>query len=353
MTILPKTAIYILISFAVGLLCILYIRSRDRFEKEPYGHLLAVAVWGGGWAWVFSGWLYRLLDLWRPLYLENAWGAMLVIGPVEESAKLAGMAASWFIYRKELNEPVDGLLYMACVALGYSLIENVDYAHHGGSTALLTRLLICTPAHINFSVFMGLAFYFAIRNRRAWPMLAAAFIYACLTHGVYDLVIFNHYFVVVLALVLWLTYKAAAGLLGYALAKSRFRTSLNTYLTSTAQVYHFPGLPCPYCGDLSDKATRTLFSKNIQLCGNCGHYVTTRAGLRALLHHFTAAPARNFLGRPRLGTKPYADGAIRAHGDGVTVGFNAKTLDRLIEQSNQQTISRLEAHRWFPRNWLS
>ena len=56
-----------------------------------------------------------------------------------------------------MDEPTDSLIYMACVALGFSLIENYFYAVRNPSTTPLIaiRLIICTPMHIAFSIFLG------------------------------------------------------------------------------------------------------------------------------------------------------------------------------------------------------
>ena len=244
---MPGSFAYIAVSLLAGVLCVIYIRSRDRFEKEPFIHMLAVMGWGGLWSYAISGFLYDRLAQWGLYDLENAWGALLVIGPVEELSKLAALASSYVIIRRQLNEPVDGLLYMACVAVGFSLIENYEYAlaaPAGGGRLLLMRLLVCTPAHINFSAFMGLAFYLLLRTRRACPLLLIAFCYASCIHGLYDLLIFNGYLIVPLALVIWLAYRVAASLLGYATATSQFRSGLASFLGTPPALNRQAGPPC-------------------------------------------------------------------------------------------------------------
>jgi len=357
---LPRIHLYVLISFFVGVLCAIYIRSKDRFEKEPFAHLLLVTVWGGIWSYAISGFFYNYLAGWGLYDLKNAWGAFLVIGPVEEISKLAALFSSYVIIRKQLNEPVDGLLYMACVAVGYSLIENYYYALEaptGGSRVLLLRLLICTPVHINFSAFMGLAFYLWLQNRRSYPLLIAAFCYASVVHGIYDLLIFNGYLIVIIGLTIWLVYKFAATLLGYATAKSQFRCSLYSYLTAAPHVSPLTGQPCPICGNKAEKSTWFLFSNKIQKCDQCGNFVTTAAGLRTILHHFAAAPAKSFLGQPLIIKQSQTDRAnppaIMESTDRKVSGFNLSALNRLIENSNHQTIERVESRWWFSKRWLS
>jgi len=74
---LPRTHLYILISFFIGVLCVIYIRSKDRFEKEPFGHLLVITVWGGIWSYAISGFFYNYLAGCRTYDLKNAWGTFM------------------------------------------------------------------------------------------------------------------------------------------------------------------------------------------------------------------------------------------------------------------------------------
>ena len=213
---------FILLSFAVGLICVHGLRRLDKYEREPFGRLFAVVVWGGLWANYICLLLYGGLRGAGVTDLENSLGALLVIGPVEELSKLLALATSYAIFKRDLDEPLDGILYMACVALGFSLIENYYYAvelYPGRGFLFFTRLAICTPVHIAFSACMGLAFYIWVNNARAWGLLVCAFVYASLVHGIYDMVIFNHWTVVALALVIWLTIKATLALTAYAIEK--------------------------------------------------------------------------------------------------------------------------------------
>jgi RsiW-degrading membrane proteinase PrsW (M82 family) len=356
---LLKPHVFTLLSFIIGVLCVVYIRAKDRFEKEPFGHLLAVTIWGGMWSYIISGLLYEQLARWGIFNLENTWGALLVIGPVEEGSKLAALFSSYLIIRKQLNEPVDGLLYMACVALGYSLIENYYYAvqmPQESARLFMARLLICTPMHINFSAFMGLAFYFFTRHRRAYGLLILSLAYAAVVHGLYDLIVFNSYFILLLALVVWLAYKWAVSLLGYATAKSQFRPSLWSFIATYPAAYLMPGLTCPDCGSTADKPTYLLLARTIQKCDRCEAYITTPAGLRTILHHFAAEPARNFWGRPVVGRRPHGSKSIappvRKSHDGRTLSFDLQSLNNLIVQRNRHTIRRMEARWWFPRRLI-
>jgi RsiW-degrading membrane proteinase PrsW (M82 family) len=345
-----KPYFFILASFIIGLLCVAYIRSKDRYEKEPFKYLLAVTVWGGIWSWAVSGILYNLLANWGVYDLRNAWGALLVIGPVEEASKLAALASAWLIIRNQLNEPVDGILYMACVALGFSLIENYYYAMDapaGAGRLFFARLLICTPSHINFSAFMGLAFYYLTVHRKAYALLPLSFAYASMVHGIYDMIIFNGYLILPLAVTIWLAYKGAVALLGYATAKSQFRENLWTFISTDPTPYLMPGLTCPSCGSTADKTSYHLHSKTIQQCEQCQRHITTPAGLRTILGHFAAEPAKSFLGHPII-NETSGKTVIDHSNDGKRLSFDLATLNNLIVKRNRATIRKMETRWWFP-----
>ncbi|MCU0561865.1 MAG: PrsW family intramembrane metalloprotease [Desulfobacterales bacterium] len=148
----------VLLSFVIGIALTDYIRSFDLHEKEPLPQMFLVVLWGGAWSVGISVLTYRLLATTGLGRIDHFFGALLVIGPVEEAAKLLALFSSYFIIRKQLNEPTDGLIYMSCVALGFSLIENYFYATQtpGSGTLIFLRLFISTPLHIFASIFMGI-----------------------------------------------------------------------------------------------------------------------------------------------------------------------------------------------------
>ena len=142
--------ILILISFAFGILCIRHLRRYDVHEQEPLWVMVAVTIWGGFVSIVSSLFLYRMIQENGIALTDGFPFSYLYVGYVEELAKLLALVSCWPIIRKEMDEPTDGLIYMACVALGFSLIENYFYAlaNPGINALIAIRLVICTPMHI-------------------------------------------------------------------------------------------------------------------------------------------------------------------------------------------------------------
>lgn len=345
----------IALSFGIGLLCVLLIRALDKHEKEPFGHLFAVACWGGLWANFICLGLYDLVYRLGITRIETIWGALFIIGPLEELSKFLALLSSYFIIKNQMDEPLDGILYMACVALGFSLIENYTYAMHSPVSSgglFFARLAICTPVHISFSALVGLAFYICSRNLKAYGLLIAALVYASLIHGIYDLVIFNGWTIFVLAMVIWFALKTTHAFLCYATAKSPFRESLSAFIQTHGVPGKMAGLACLNCGSTNPKHTSYLGKEPLQKCDGCHCHVTTQKGLINILHHFAPssaklkAPIRKLPGHDRQILTRLADAMLSKK---LKIAcFRLGALNAILETQNHLTISKMESRWWFP-----
>ena len=222
----------ILLSFLIGILAVNYLRTYDIHEREPLFKMALVTVWGGVFSIVLSIALYTSLQLIGIRGHHNVFGALLVIGPVEEAAKFIALLSCYFFIRHEINEPTDGLIYMSCVALGFSLIENYFYAITSQSSGFVffIRLLTSTPGHILFSVFMGIAFYALVRLKTGVMLFLIAYAYAIITHGLYNSIVFHGLGMIILMLLLFKSHSWALALLSYTTARSPFRKSVKEFI---------------------------------------------------------------------------------------------------------------------------
>ena len=277
----------ILASFVAGIFIVYWLRTFDVHEKEPFSKMALVTIIGGVISIVFSLILYEYFDLLGVQDIENAFGAMFVIGPVEEGAKLITMFLLMFLIRKEMHEPADGAIYMACIALGFSLIENVFYSINSEIPWILMaiRLITATPMHIGFSVIMGLAVYFHLFHQHNWKALMGSYVCASVMHGIYDVVAFSGVaFIFILAFV-WVTKNWILTILGYSAATSPLRKSLKEFVDSHNPSKH-TGIECLKCGDTDDKVTYRYEKITFQKCETCDHYVTTKASLYSMSRQF-------------------------------------------------------------------
>lgn len=103
----------------------------DRYEKEPVWLLTITFLWGAIPAIIVSLVAEILLDI--PIQVlatgqgADLLGAALVAPVVEEITKAIPLLAIFFLYRKEFDGLMDGLIYGALVGFGFSMTENVFY----------------------------------------------------------------------------------------------------------------------------------------------------------------------------------------------------------------------------------
>lgn len=276
----------IAISFAIGILCVRKIRSYDIHEPEPLNLMFLVAVYGGMASMAAAAVGYAAAAMAGYTHGREWTGYLLLVGPLEEAAKYLGLFATKRLFAKQMSEPLDGLVYMASVALGFSLIENFMYANSGDSSQhlIFLRATLATPAHILFSLPLGLAGYLAMRKRATPLMMAGLFAFSSLAHGLYDILCnYNLLAAVSLLILLWLQIRI---ILRYLIARSPHRRSLRESIGSgpSAKRMKQRGITCLHCGDDSRKPEFVMEELIFQECGNCGRYVLTRDNAFRLFH---------------------------------------------------------------------
>lgn len=347
--------LFVIISLILGYLLINYLRSFDLHEKEPIFKMLVVALWGGIWSVGISLFLYGFIHELGISKYHNIFGAVFIIGPVEELAKFIALLSSYFVIRKELNEPTDGLIYMSCVALGFSLIENYFYAVRTPNSGYLLffRLLISTPMHIFSSVFMGLAFYVFVKFKKWGQLLIISFGYAILIHGLFDGIIFHAWLLIFLILVMKLSYYWALSLLSYTTAKSPFRTKLRKFIDNNSSVVNEKGMECINCGNIEKKETYKLGKIKIQKCNGCNSYVTTADSLYYIFHHF-GSDFRNLTSKYRHKDIFKTTYSTLFQGNYVSdkkrmAFFKVDELEKALEEFNEKLIQEIENQWWFTK----
>ncbi len=123
-----------------------------------------------------------------PLFL----GTLLIVGPAEEMSKY--LVLRWRIWRRpEFDEPIDGIVYAAAVALGFATVENFFYALQDGMAVMLLRGPISTLAHVLFAAPWGYGLGLAKQlppGEGAAAVRRGLFI-ASLAHGAFDFFLFT------------------------------------------------------------------------------------------------------------------------------------------------------------------
>jgi len=138
----------------------------DRYEKEPLGLLLAAFLWGAAPAIVFSLIAELILDIPIAYFVEpvaaNLIGATIVAPVAEEVFKGVALLLLLLFFRREIDSPLDGIIYGGLVGFGFAAVENVFYfasallESGAGGLALLT-VFRAFFFGLNHALFTGLA----------------------------------------------------------------------------------------------------------------------------------------------------------------------------------------------------
>lgn len=191
------------VSLALGLIpgafWLWYLRRQDDHEPEPWRLVLLVFLLGG-----FS--TFAVLAI-RPCFEDllplgtgpdrTVADAFLLTAPLEELLKLAALFLGIF-WSRELDEPLDGIVYGTAVGLGFASFENIHYiaresslVEQGQLTVLrgFTATLVHTSASGSLGYFLGLT-RFSERSRRPW-LVAVGVLLAVSFHGTYDAFLAN------------------------------------------------------------------------------------------------------------------------------------------------------------------
>ena len=112
---------------------------------------------------------------------------VFVVGPVEEFAKFF-IFFLIMVIRKPVQEPLDGMLHAAMVALAFSVTENVQYGLHYGAGLAVARTFLATPGHLTYACIWGFAYAVLIHDNprhrpRDFVILFFSIYPAALLHG--------------------------------------------------------------------------------------------------------------------------------------------------------------------------
>lgn len=346
--------VFIAISFVLGFFVTAYIRSFDIYEKEPLSKMILVVIWGGIWSIVICSLLYGIFENFGVSKLSNFWGAIFVIGPVEEAAKFLALLSVYYFIKDEINEPTDGLIYMTCVALGFSLIENYFYAIKTPDSGylLFARLLISTPAHIFFSIFMGISFYVIIKYRTGMVLLLVSYLYASIIHGLFNTIIFHGWLFVLLLFLMTLSKDWAFSLLSYTAAKSPFKKSLKEFIESYGETRQEKGLECLHCGSKNNKETFRSGKIYFQKCDQCQSYVCNKGHIFHIFRHFSSSFGRvtDRYWDAKLHNRQYSTlhkGNCISDEKGLA-SFSLDEFDMALNEVQESYIHNFENKWWFP-----
>lgn len=168
-----------------------YFRQIDVFEKENILPLL-LALLVGGCTPYLSLYIYGLLENYgfveNEEFVNDALFSILAVGLNEELCKLAGILAVFLLLKKQINEPIDYLIYAGITALGFSLVENYNYFYNHGIRIITSRAFYSDLEHIiNSSIIVYGLYRKKIFNKGKFFLNAfTGLSLAVLSHGLFD-----------------------------------------------------------------------------------------------------------------------------------------------------------------------
>ncbi|MCW5555419.1 MAG: PrsW family intramembrane metalloprotease [Verrucomicrobiae bacterium] len=202
------------VTLASALFWMQYVDLKDRRKPEPRGRLLMAFVLGIV-ACGLAVLVYMALDeLGVPSVKMgelrwNAFFCFVIVGPVEEGMK--ALVAYLIVFRwREFDEPIDGFVYAAAIALGFASMENFYNLPDLDWLGQLARTVALPLTHMLFAAIWGFGAAHARlavppgRRRLGWQIGTVALGMAA--HGLYDYVIFAFQATIItsgMALVLW------------------------------------------------------------------------------------------------------------------------------------------------------
>lgn len=277
------------LSAVIGLIIIAAIRSFDIYEKETYLSMLWAFVAGGITSVLIALGIYDFLEIFGidDTKISTPLGSFLVIGPVEEFAKLVGLIVVYGMMKENFNELTDGIIYMSCVALGFSIIENFFYANAEGDNQylLLFRAFISTPAHISFSVMLGYGWYRYRYENKPFSIVVIALLIASFLHGLYDALAFSQGLNFLLPIYLFLIMSLSLRLVQYSNIMSPYRPGFSA-LFETPEKSMMTGLECPNCRSDAPKPIFRNSWFSACRCESCGNHISTVNDIKEIFRVF-------------------------------------------------------------------
>jgi protease PrsW len=194
--------IILLLSFVPMLLYAGLLWWLDRYEKEPLALLGFAFLWGAIPSIILSLILEIILNV--PIIalsgenalIYNLLGASLAAPIIEEGTKALAVLGLFIFFPREIDSPLDGLIYGGMAGFGFAAVENFFYlmtAYESGGLGGAFGLAFLRAGlfglnHAMYTAFTGLGVALALELRRAWlvvmPLLGLSL--AVATHAYHN-----------------------------------------------------------------------------------------------------------------------------------------------------------------------
>jgi RsiW-degrading membrane proteinase PrsW (M82 family) len=158
----------------------------DRVEPEPRASLVHAFLWGA----TISVLVASIINATVAALAGQAAAAVLSAPFVEEAMKAGGILFA--VRRKEIDGPMDGIVYAGWTAVGFAVVEDVEYFVRASQEGQLLgvfvlRGLLSPFAHPLFTAWTGLAVGRAVaRGQAPFPAMLWGYALAVLSHMMWN-----------------------------------------------------------------------------------------------------------------------------------------------------------------------
>jgi RsiW-degrading membrane proteinase PrsW (M82 family) len=189
-----------------------YFRRIDVFEREKISHLIITLLIGCFTPFIclyFYSLLHNMGFHENGRFIHDLIYSIVAVGLNEEFSKIIGVIVVFTIFKRQINEPIDVLIYAGVVAIGFAMIENFKYFSLYGIKVITPRTFYSSLVHIINTTLIVYGFYRAKVFNKGYRLLNT-FVFsliAVVSHGVFDYFLiesFLGYFTVFISIVVYL-----------------------------------------------------------------------------------------------------------------------------------------------------
>ncbi len=192
---------FFILGFAPGVFWLIFFYKRDILEKEPKSLIL--------WSFVLGIYIAIPAASLESLFHINKYLIAILVAPIVEELLKFLVIKSYCYPKNDFNEPMDGIVYGAAVALGFASIENVSYLYNAYSQGnfnitFVARAFLTVPGHALFTCMGG----YALGIKKIYPekvnkyFVFKGLLLAMLLHALFNFIAVTSYITAVGLLIL-------------------------------------------------------------------------------------------------------------------------------------------------------